>query len=393
MKIRPGISELEVRYHGRLVGRLALGGDGCQLFQYAPQWLRDGWSISPLSLPLEARVFQAKRHPLSGMFGVFADSLPDGWGQLLLDRALAAHGVNVAALSTLDRLSLVGESGMGALEYVPAGDSVPGPEGWDFDELSRLCMEILQGRELAGDEDVTALDTLYRLGGSSGGARPKVLVEYEGQPWIVKFASHVDPPDIGRQEFEISQLARQCALDIPPTALFPSEVCAGYFGVQRFDRVSGGGQVRKVYMVSAAGLLETSHRESNLDYSILFRLTRRICPQARESEQLFRLMCFNVLIGNRDDHAKNFAFLFDEVSGQWHLSPAYDMTRSPGVMGQHSITVRGKVRDITDEDLVTQGTVAGLPESWCRKVLRQMLQSTATYPHPAQPSEISVQRG
>lgn len=172
---------------------------------------------------------------------------------------------------------------------------------------------------------------------------------------------------------------------MPPTELFPSKICDDYFGVQRFDReVEGLGisseansgtkpvSIRKIHMVSAAGLLETSHREFNLDYDHLFRLTRRICPGVDNQRQLFTLMCFNVLIGNHDDHSKNFAYLYLEQQGRWSLAPAFDLTRNSGVMGQHSITVGGKGRYIEDDDLIALGAKAGLSRRWCAETLNDM---------------------
>lgn len=379
----PKVAFLDIVYHGRRVGRTTLDSSGVQLFEYDSAWLRDGFSISPLSLPLESRVFQAKRYPLNGMFGVFADSLPDGWGRLLLDRTLAQKGIDISSLSTLDRLSLIGQAGMGALEYRPAGPRMPQFGDWTYDELAQFCREVLTGPPNRVEQNTTPtmLDTLYHLGGSSGGARPKILTEHQGRPWIIKFQSHLDPPAIGRQEYEISQLAKKCGLCMPPTELFPSHMCDGYFGVQRFDRevdttgtpsTSTSRNIRTIHMVSAAGLLETSHREFNLDYDHLFRLTRRICPELESLEQLFRLMCFNVLIGNHDDHSKNFAYLYNEEKGQWHLAPAFDLTRTSGVMGQHATTIRGKGHTITDEDLITLATQAGLSTRWCTRTLKEM---------------------
>lgn len=172
----PDINALDIYYQGRLVGRTTLDSTGLQLFEYDSTWLRDGFSISPLSLPLENRVFQAKRYPLHGIFGVFADSLPDRWGRLLLDRTLAQKGINTTTLTMLDRLSLVGADGMGALEYVPARSHMPQFEGWNYDELAQLCRNILAGHpsDIEQADKSGMLDTLYELGGSSGGARPKL---------------------------------------------------------------------------------------------------------------------------------------------------------------------------------------------------------------------------
>lgn len=350
-----------VGYHGKTVGNLALTGEGLMAFEYDDAWLASGFSISPLSLPLEKRVFIAKAEPLDGVFGIFADSLPDGWGRLLVDRALAAHGIYPHGISALTRLSIVGASGMGALEFEPVTD-VPSRFEWsDLDRIAEECSKILK-TEYSDD-----LDRIFALGGSSGGARPKILTSIESEEWIVKFPSSVDSRDIGKDEYEIAGLARQCGLDFPETRLFPSKRCAGYFGVKRFDRSSEG----KVHMASAGALLETSHRIPNLDYETLFRLTALLTDSAAEIEKLYRLMCFNVFIGNRDDHAKNFSFLYTEENG-WRLSPAYDLTTNPGMYGEHATAVEGKGRDIPLADLTHLGVKAGLAEVKARSIATDM---------------------
>ena len=177
------INHLSVKYHGRVVGTLAKTAKGLGAFQYSREWLADGFSISPFSLPLESRVFMPKSYTLEGLFGVFADSLPDGWGRLLVDRMLLSMHISPADISAVNRLAIVGSNGMGALEYFPEMLQMKEPDVLDFDRLSKECEKILK------EETSEDLDTLFLLGGSSGGARPKVLITYEGEPWIVKFPS------------------------------------------------------------------------------------------------------------------------------------------------------------------------------------------------------------
>ena len=330
-------------------------------FEYADKWLANGFSISPFSLPLEKRVFVARWRPLDGVFGIFDDSLPDGWGKLLVDRTLAKHGLNPREVGFLSRLSFVGASGMGALEYEPETAITASLGGLDFDAIAEEGARLLATNE-SGD-----LDELLALGGSSGGARPKVLTELDGEEWIVKFPSSVDSENIGEQEYRIAQLAGLCGLDVPEVRLLPSNRCSGYFGVRRFDRI-GAGPVRKVHMASAGALLESSHRVPNLEYELLMRLTSLLTDSARDIEQLYRLMCFNVFVGNRDDHAKNFSFLYDEAAGKWSLSPAYDLTQNPGTYGERATTVNGKGKDIALADLLAVGTKAGLKQSWARGI-------------------------
>ena len=355
------IDRVRVLYDGREVGILSLTEDGLQAFAYSESWIANGFSISPLSLPLQQRLFIAKPEPLEGVFGVFGDSLPDGWGRLLVDRTLAAQGIDPAAVSSLERLSIVGTSGMGALTFEPVS-SLPNTFGQlDLDEIAAACASMLE-TDFSDD-----LDALFALGGSSGGARPKILTSVDDEEWIIKFAASMDGPDIGKREYEISQAAVRAGIQIPETKLFPSRRCAGYFGVKRFDRESSS---KRLHMLSAGAVLETSHR--NLDYDTLMRLTWRTTNDSRDIERLFRLMCFNVFVGNRDDHAKNFSYLYDEERGSWHLSPAYDLTCNPGVYGEHAAMVNGKGKGILNADLEAVGISAGMTPRMCRQIIGEV---------------------
>ena len=214
------IRSVRVRYAGRMVGTLALTADGVLAFEYDDGWIREGFSISPLSLPLEKRVFVARRHPLDGVFGVFDDSLPDGWGRLLVDRLLRSHGIDPFAVSPIARLAIVGFNGMGALEYVPEIPLTSPATSTDFDELARECASVLAAD---GSQD---LDTLFAMGGSLGGARPKVLTSIDGDDWIVKFASSQDDRDIGESEYRYALAAKACGIDMPEVRLFSLEGAA-----------------------------------------------------------------------------------------------------------------------------------------------------------------------
>lgn len=183
---------LHVYYGERLVGTMALTESKKAAFEYADEWLADGFSISPFSLPLEKKVFVPTKDYFRGLFGVFADSLPDAWGQLLLDRMLKKHGINRDEFSIIDRLAVVGNQGMGALIYRPERNLSYGQDVDNLDELAEECQRILN------TEESEKLDELYRLGGTSGGARPKVMMEMDGEPWIIKFPAHVDRADIGK---------------------------------------------------------------------------------------------------------------------------------------------------------------------------------------------------
>ena len=148
------------------------------------------------------------------------------------------------------------------------------------------------------------------------------------------------------------------------TKLFDSKICSGYFGIKRFDRVNG----RKVHMVSVSGLLETSHRLPNLDYNILMKLTLELTKNYQDIEHLYRLMCFNVFAHNRDDHSKNFSFLYDENKKEWHLSPAYDLTYSSSFNGEHATTINGEGKNPTLDDILAVAKNIGIKEKQAKDI-------------------------
>ncbi len=180
------IKQLTVFYDHRKVGRLAIYKKYLTAFEYDREWLENGFSISPFSLPLQKGVFVSKADPFEGLFGIFADSLPDGFGRLLVDRLLLSYHLDPMRVGSLNRLAIVGESGMGALTYKPDIHFESPHQDLDLDEISKRCREIL---ETSSCEN---LDHLFHLGGSSGGARPKILTKVDGEDWIIKFPSSGD---------------------------------------------------------------------------------------------------------------------------------------------------------------------------------------------------------
>jgi serine/threonine-protein kinase HipA len=342
-------------YRRRKVGRIAQTKEGLCAFEYDGAWLTNGFSISPRSLPLQKRVFVAPRSPFDGNFGVFGDSLPDGWGQLLIDRMLVKKGFNPAETSLLDRLAIVGTNGMGALEYQPEETLVSEETTADIAELAKEVGEILREKE----PSQKSLSDLVRLAGSSGGARPKVLLKMEGEDWLVKFPASSDPQDIGEQEYHYSELARKAGLDVPETRLMEGR----YFAVKRFDRQDG----RKIHMLSASGLLEASHRWPSLDYVTLLNAALQLTRDYNEVEKMFRLMCFNVFTHNRDDHAKNFSFLYDQ--GRWAVSPAYDLVYAEGMGGEHATSIDGEGKNPTNEHIMNVARKVGLDLKRAQKIL------------------------
>lgn len=358
------------------VGRLALN-QGRIYFEYDETFLAKGLNISPFHLPVApgVKVFEPKL--FEGLPGVFNDSLPDGWGRLLLDRALRQQGIIPQQLSGLDRLAHVGRHGMGALVYEPDhSETEPKPSMVNLDVLAHHANAVLEG------ESDAVLAELLALNGSSAGARPKVMVGVDAQrkkllhgaarlpegytPWLVKFHTAQDGPDAGAIEYVYSLMAQAAGVTMSVCHLFPAAQGAGYFGTQRFDRAEGA----RLHMHTAAGLLHADFRLPSLDYEDLLALTTNLTRDVREVEKMFRLAVFNVLAHNRDDHAKNFSFLMN-AAGEWVMAPAYDLTFSSGPSGEHSTTVLGQGKTPGIENLTQLGATAGLDKKLVGTIITQ----------------------
>lgn len=359
---------LSVKYHGMPVGKLALAKDGRTAFSYDENWLENGFSISPFSLPLKEQVFLSDKPYFGGLFGVFADSLPDAWGRLLLNRMLHEKKINTGSLNSLDYLAIVGSSGMGALTYEPEYCLTTETKPIDLDQLAEECKKILQ------TEYSNELDTLYHLGGTSGGARPKIMTQINGEDWIIKFPAHIDNADAGLMEYQYSVCAKKCFIDMEATELFPSGTGNGYFGTRRFDReTSVDGITEKKHMVTAAALLEVNYEEPCLDYHSLMKMTNILTHGNRhDMENMFRRACFNVFAHNRDDHAKNFTYLYEEGDKKWRLAPAYDLTYSTTYYGEHTTAVNGNGAAPAKDDLMAVGIRAGLRSKKCREIIDEV---------------------
>ena len=359
--------KINVLYDERLVGTIAEISNRKTAFEYSDEWLETGFSISPFSLPLKKQVFIPNKDYFNGLFGVFADSLPDAWGRLLLERFLKQRGKEVYEYTLLDRLAIVGSSGMGALTYEPQLEMTIDSKTDDLDELESQCRKILN------TEYSEKLDELYRLGGTSGGARPKIMTKIDDSYWIIKFPAHVDKKESGKMEYDYSICAKKCGIEMSETKLFESSKCKGYFGTKRFDRQQINGKTRHIHMVTAAALLEIDFEQPSLDYHSLMKLTKIITNDNKEDiENMYRRMCFNVFAHNRDDHSKNFTFLYDDINDSWRLSPAYDLTFSNTYYGEHTTMVDGNGRNPGMKELVNVGVQAGMNRDICLGVAEKI---------------------
>lgn len=354
------LKKLVVKYNDVTVGYLA-DINGEIGFEYDDDWLINGFSISPFSLPLEKKVFINKKDTFGGLYGVFSDSLPDGWGELLFRRMLSKKGINPDRISPLTKLSLISGQGLGGLTYEPNQSETDDKTLNELDEIAKEIKKILND-----ETDIKNLDAIYNLGGSSGGARPKAHIKINEEEWIIKFPCHFDPKKIGEKEYKANLLAKECGLNVNECKLFKSDTCSGYFGAKRFDRNNNS----RIHMISLSSLLETTHKIPNLDYIHLFQVVQRICVDQSDLYEAFGRMCFNVLYGNKDDHGKNFAFLYDENKKGYRLSPFYDITQTKDKY-EHEMTVNG-IGNPTENDLLEVAKIMKLSMRNCVEILNKI---------------------
>lgn len=357
------IKKINVLLRDEPVGTLQRDpANGVCVFEYDKGWLANGFSLSPTELPLQSGLFYADKDKFGGGFAVFEDSLPDGYGLYLLDRMLRKQNTSLIELNPLQRLSIIGTAGMGALTYLPMMTGFHAQkELEDIAQLDNLQEEALKvlAEKGAGDESY-----LYYNSANSGGARPKTaLWNQDGSHWLVKFRHVYDPEDIGKSEFLYMKTARACGITIPRIGLMKDR----YFAIERFDFAPDG---KKRHVVTAAALLKTDFRKQDVDYTNLLALTGFLTQDPDQVEEMFRRMVMNLVAVNKDDHAKNFSFLCDD--GKWSLAPAYDITYSPlGSNGEHatSLFYNGN----PGFDLVLKaGTDIRIPESTCRTIIKEV---------------------
>jgi serine/threonine-protein kinase HipA len=376
-----------------IVGRLALDR-GIGVFEYSRSFLDPGLILNPywpkpdvgLMRAREPRIFQ-------GLHGTFADSLPDAWGELLLRRRSTQIHIDYASLSSLQKLALIGRRGPGALVY-EAAFKTPDVEVVDLDLLAHEVAEVSEGHA------TEMLALLERLGGSSGGARPKVLVAMNDtgtvmsdsehlhpgfEAWIVKYRSSADFPDIGPLEATYAEMARSAGLIVAPTKLIRARSGPGYFATKRFDRTPEAG---RLHMLSIAGMLDTHWDVPTIDYRGLLSAVRLAARNERDVEMMFRRMVFNVLAYNRDDHLKQHALLM-EADGTWRLAPAYDLTFSLGPAGEHYLSIDGAVKDIRRENLLNVARAQGISTKLANATIAQVQESVAGFRTLAQQYDVT----
>ena len=334
----------------RRAGELAQNRQGA-FFQYDADYLRSCPSLSPFRLAFDGSLQRGPTEPHDGLHGAFADSLPDGWGRLLMDRVCRRHGVLPSELTPMDRLSYVGNRGLGALQFSPPSPFTPeSPADVDLIELGE------RARALFEDDSMDVLPELAATG-SSGGARPKALVYLPSggdllastqpgpglEPWLVKFTSASLP--LGHEESLCEAayltLAQEAGIETPQWRLIPTRAGARSSGIaslalKRFDCTAGG----RLHMLSLCGLLDADFRAPSIDYEDLIKASQVLCESPAVGQSQFLRAVFNLFALNQDDHTRNWAFLQDD-DGRWRPSPCYDVTFSPSPYGEHTTAFVG----------------------------------------------------
>jgi serine/threonine-protein kinase HipA len=381
-------------------------------FEFSPEFVATGLEISPIHMP--ARVgytyafTQLNRETYKALPAIFADSLPDDFGNALIDAWLAQQGRDKRSFTPVDRLLYQGNRGMGALEYRPAMKTEANEaESIEIEALVQLAGEVLAGRESLEDRltsndptvDDGALQRLIQVGTSAGGARAKAIIAINDEGhvrsgqvmapkgysyWLLKFdvAKNTDvladSQGFGRIEYAYHLMARQAGVVMTECRLF-EEGGRAHFMTRRFDRTDDG---EKIHTATLCALDHADYKKpGEYSYAEALSVFRVLKLSRREAEQFFRRMVFNVIARNQDDHTKNISFLLD-TDGTWYLSPAYDVTWSylPGNfwVDSHQMSVNGKRDNFVLEDLLSVASqIKGLK---ARQIIREVHEAVVHWP-------------
>ncbi|MDO8188459.1 type II toxin-antitoxin system HipA family toxin [Conexibacter sp. JD483] len=396
-----------VRLWGTVVGAVSIESGRAATFQYDPAFTGSGIELSPLVMPLRTAPYSfptLARSSFNGLPGLTADSLPDRYGNALIDAWLASQGRTAASFDPVERLCYVGRRGMGALEYAPArGPRRSASHDLHIAALVALASDVLSQRgsltaSLDLDHREAALREILSVGTSAGGARAKALIAWNPETgavrsgqldidpgfshWLLKFdgvatapdrETLTDPQGFGAIELAYAQMARDAGIEMTECRLL-EENGRRHFMTKRFDRTADGG---KLHMQSLAALLQLDFEQAGAhSYEQAFQAIRLLELGAAAAEQQFRRMCLNVVARNQDDHVKNIAFLMDR-SGRWRLSPAFDVAYAFNPSGRwtarHQMSLAGKHDRFTLEDFRAVGTVAGLKRGQAVRILGEVV--------------------
>lgn len=341
---------------GTLATTTALSARPVIIFEYSQQALARGLELSAWTLPLKGeRLRQGFPEHQLGLPGPVYDSLPDGWGMMLMDRLFRQRGLHAARIGPLERLTWIGENAMGAMSFVPHQDEATSADvSIPLEQLASEVQDVLDG------EGGEFLGRLLQMGGSPHGARPKALVyrdtisghfttaqQDDLQPWLIKFPARNEHPEVCAIEILYAECLRDCGIDTPDTEYFSLPGGQAAFGTRRFDRHNG----LRVPMQSLAAFTGANYQlAGSMDYVNFLRATQICTNDVREKQRAFERALFNIIFHNRDDHPKNFAYLMS-ASGEWKLAPAYDVTWCDGPGGYHQMDVLGEALAIRREHI------------------------------------------
>jgi serine/threonine-protein kinase HipA len=413
----------EVRLWGRTIGAVSLADDSATaVFQYDPAFVRSGIQISPLRMPLRAQPYafpELAQETFRGLPGLLADSLPDRYGNALIDAWLASQGRTPGDFDVVERLRYIGTRGMGALEFEPPrGPRSRAGGNIQLDALVELASEVLTQRErfvtsLRERGVEGALLDILMVGTSAGGARAKAVIAWNpatnvirsGQVdveagfehWLLKFDGVRDDPSrelvdsqgYGAIEYAYSLMARDAGIEMSECRLL-AENGRRHFMTRRFDRPPAGG---RLHMQSLGALAHYDFNQAGASsYEQAFLAIRQIGLSTEAVEQQFRRMAFNVVARNQDDHVKNIAFLMDR-DGSWALSPAYDVTYAYAPAGrqtrQHQMSLNGKRDGFTLEDFRRCGVSASLPRGRATAILEDVTRAVRRWPEHAAVAQVA----
>jgi serine/threonine-protein kinase HipA len=404
----------EIRLWGRTIGAVSLEeGQPAATFQYAPEFLSSGIQIAPLMMPLRETPYSFPALPYEsfrGLPGLLADSLPDKFGNALIDVWLAQQQRTAGSFDAVERLLYTGNRGMGALEFAPArGPRATKSEEIHIDALVALASEVLNNREglkhsFAEDQSSEALREILRVGTSAGGARAKAVIAWnprtqevrsgqvpagEGfEYWLLKFdgvqnnkdKDLADPKGFGAVEYAYYLMARAAGIEMNKCRLL-EENGRRHFMTKRFDRGPGG---EKIHMQSLAALMHYDYNQpGSYSYEQAIQAMREMRLPMAQVEELYRRAVFNVLARNQDDHVKNIAFLM-ERSGQWSLSPAYDVAYAYNPDGpwtsKHQMSLNGKRDDFAPSDFSDFAKNAGLKRGRDKAIVDEVREAVSRWP-------------
>lgn len=398
------MNRLQVLFHQSPEKQIVLGQlaykNGLAYFELDKDFSASGINISPLNLKLSPQLQIAPRTPFNGLHGVFADSLPDGWGLLLMDRLFRQQGVSLNSITPLDRLAYMGDRTMGALSYLPDLGGHPSDTSADHQRLLSLNTLAKDALDIYQGSAIEVSEQLYIIGGSPGGARPKATIGLAGanaiagahdlpegyEHWLVKFptGNTQQAQAEGAVEYVFSLMAREAGIEFPATRLINQANGSGYFACKRFDRGIKSDTKKvinnsRVHMHSFAGLVNADFRIPDADYELLLKATSHITKSHADMVEVLRRMIFNIMAGNKDDHTKNFSFLMS-ADGRWNLSPAYDITFNTGINGHHSMSVMGHGQAIPKDAIQRIANLIPLSPTKVDLIIQEVAEALSQWP-------------